>query len=234
VAEGARRALIRPSAVGFAGSACLLVADAGWLVLARPPAPELLAAWFGLLLLVGVFLPGLANQVTISRAHLAGPALVYTLLPSRLLELAAVVTLAGVSDLLDGAVARKLQQRGKLGGALDPVVDGLFFGGAAAGLALGGAYPPWLAGVVVARYALPAVAGGLLLLAGRRPELRHTPLGQGSTLLIGLMVGGLALFRGLGWPTDVLLAFSEVAIPLATLATFGNLYWSNRHAFIDR
>lgn len=224
--------MIRPSAVGLAGSACLLVADAGWLLLARPPAPELLAAWFGILLVAGVFLPGLANQVTISRAHLAGPALVYTLLPSRLLELAAVVSLAGLSDLLDGAVARRLRQRGKLGGALDPVVDGVFFGGAAAGLALGGGYPPWLALVVVARYAVPALAGGVLLLAGRRPELRHTPLGQASTLLIGLMVGGLALFRGLGWPTDVLLAFSEVAIPVATLATFANLFWASRRAII--
>ena len=39
--------------------------------------------------------------------------------------------------------------RRRLGGALDPVVDGIFFGAVALGLALGGAYPLWLAGLVV-------------------------------------------------------------------------------------
>jgi cardiolipin synthase (CMP-forming) len=237
VADRARHSVIqpiRPSRVGIAASACLLVADAAWLALARPPGLELLAAWFAALLLVGVCLPGLANQVTISRAHLAGPALVYSLVPSRLLELAAVVGLAGLSDILDGAVARRLEQRGRLGGGLDPVVDGLFFGAVAVGLALGGTYPSWLALVVVARYGLPALAGGALLLAGRRPELHHTPLGQASTTLIAFLLGALALTRALSWAGDGLLVVSEIVIPLATLATFANLFWVNRAAIIGR
>lgn len=226
--------MIRPSPVGIAATGCLLVADAAWLALVRPPGLEVLAAWFAALLLAGAFLPGLANQVTISRAHLAGPALVYSLVPSRLLELAAVVGLAGLSDVLDGAVARRLEQRGRLGGALDPVVDGLFFGAVAIGLALGGTYPAWLALVVVARYGLPALAGGALLVAGRRPELHHTPLGQASTTLIAFLLGALALARALGWGSEGLLAVSEVVVPLAALATFANLFWANRAAIAGR
>lgn len=229
--EGAR---IRPSAIGLGASGCLLVADLAWLVVVRPPGLELLAVWFALLVLGGTLLPGLANQVTISRAHLAGPALVYSLVPSRLLDLAAVVSLAGLTDVLDGAIAGRLGQRGRLGGALDPVVDGVFFGAVAIGLALGGAYPPWLAVVVVARYALPAVVGTILLLAGRRPALRHTPLGQASTTLIAVLLGALALFRALGWATGGLLTFSELVVPLAALATFANLFWANRPAIIGR
>ena len=226
--------MIRPSPVGIAATGCLLVADAAWLALVRPPGLEVLAAWFAALLLAGAFLPGLANQVTISRAHLAGPALVYSLVPSRLLELAAVVGLAGLSDVLDGAVARRLEQRGRLGGALDPVVDGLFFGAVAIGLALGGTYPAWLALVVVARYGLPALAGGALLVAGRRPELHHTPLGQASTTLIAFLLGALALARALGWGSEGLLVVSEVVVPLAALATFANLFWANRAAIAGR
>lgn len=226
--------VIRASPEGIAASGCLLVADATWLALERPPGLELLAAWFAALLLAGAFLPGLANQVTITRAHLAGPALVYSVLPSRLLELAAVVSVAGLSDLVDGALARRLEQRGRLGGALDPVVDGLFFGAVAVGLALGGAYPPWLALLVVARYAVPALAGGVLLLAGRRPDLHHTPLGQASTALIAFLLGALALTRALGWESEWLLVVSELVVPLAALATFANLFWANRAAIIGR
>jgi len=224
--------VIRPSAVGIAGSTCLLVADLTWLGLVRPPGQELLVVWFAALAVTGVFLPGLANQVTMSRAHLAGPALVYSLASARLTELAAVVGLAGLSDLLDGTVARWLDQRGRLGGALDPIVDGVFFGAVAVGLALGGLYPTWLALVVVARYAVPAAAGGILLVAGRRPELHHTPLGQASTVVIAFLLGAQALARAVGWGGDVLLAVASVAVPLAALGACANLFWANRASII--
>ena len=221
--------------MGLAGSAVFLVADLAWLALARPPGLELLLSWFGLLLLAGALVPGAANQVTLARAHLAAPALVYSVDPSRLLQLAAVVTLAGLSDVLDGAVARRFERPSRLGGALDPVIDGLFFGAVAIGLVIGVSYPLWLAGAVVLRYALPAAAGGLLLLAGRRPALQHTPLGQASTTLIGILLGGAALLHGLGWSTGgLLLMLSEVIIPLAAVATFGNLFWANRRALLGR
>lgn len=221
--------------MGLAGSAVFLVADLAWLALARPPGLELLLSWFGLLLLAGALVPGAANQVTLARAHLAAPALVYSVDPSRLLQLAAVVTLAGLSDVLDGAVARRFERPSRLGGALDPVIDGLFFGAVAIGLVIGVSYPLWLAGAVVLRYALPAAAGGLLLLAGRRPVLQHTPLGQASTTLIGILLGGAALLHGLGWSTGgLLLMLSEVIIPLAAVATFGNLFWANRRALLGR
>jgi phosphatidylglycerophosphate synthase len=231
---GADQLLIRPTTVGIAASACLLTADLAWLALVRPPDLAWLAAWFGALAVLGAFTPGLANQVTLSRAHLAGPALVYSVLPSRLVELAAVVSLAGLSDLVDGAIARRLGSSTRLGGGLDPVVDGVFFGAVAVGLSLGGAYPWWLAAVVIVRYGLPAVVGAGLVLAGRRPKLEHTPLGQVSTTLIGILLGGLALLRGLGRSTDVLLLVSEVVLPVAMLATFVNLFWANRSAIAGR
>jgi cardiolipin synthase len=224
--------VVRISRAGLIGSACFLAADAAWLAVARPPWLWQLSAWFALAIVVGAFLAGVANQVSLARAHLAAPALVASLDSTKLLQLAAVVVLAGATDLLDGIVARRLGRTTRLGGALDPVVDGIFFGAVAVGLAAGGAYPLWLAGVVVARYALPALVGTVLLAAGRRPELRHTPVGQVSTTLIAVLLGGIALLRGLGQPVGVLLAVSVVAIPVAALATFGNLFWANRQAII--
>jgi cardiolipin synthase len=234
VPAGALLTAIRPSPAGVAFSGCLLAADLTWLALARPPGVDLLVAWFAALALAGAFVPGVANQVTLVRAHLAGPALVYSVLPSRLLELAAVVGLAGLTDLVDGTVARRLGHPSRLGGALDPVMDGVFFGAVAIGLAVGDVYPLWLALVVLGRYGLPALVGTVLLLARRRPALQHTPLGQASTALIAVLLGGLALARGTGWGLGWLLPVSEVLIPVASLLTFANLLWADRVAILGR
>jgi phosphatidylglycerophosphate synthase len=114
-------------------------------------------------------------------------------------------------------------QPSKFGGGLDPVVDGTFMAALALGLSYGGAFPLWLAFVIIARYLLPAVAGASLLLAHRPLELRHTVTGQLSTSLILVLVGGIVLFRALGIdPTNVVIG-AEVVIPIATLATFVHL-----------
>ena len=222
----------RPPPAALAGTAGLVAADALWLLAARPPGVVLLVPWFAGVALFGCFLGGLANQVTIARAHLAAPGLVYALQPSALGPLAVVVAMAGLTDVVDGAIARRLDRTTRLGGALDPVVDGIFFGAVAVGLAAGGAFPAWLAAVVVLRYLLPAAAGGLLLLAGRRPQLSHTPAGQVSTALIAVLLGGLALLRGWGRDPGLLLALAEAVVPLAAAATFANLAWANRAAIL--
>ena len=191
-----------------------------WMWLGGAPWP--FAAWFIAVAVAGAFVPGAANHVSLARAYLAAPALGYAL-HKDFGPLAVVMALAGLSDLVDGTVARRLAQPSNFGGGLDPVVDGLFMGALAIGLSTGGAFPVWLALVIIARYLLPAVAGGVLL-AGRRPlELRHTVTGQVSTSLILVLVGGIVLFRALSQDPGKLVIGAEVVIPIATLATFVHL-----------
>jgi cardiolipin synthase len=129
---------------------------------------------------------------------------------------------------VDGTIARRFAHPSNLGGALDPVVDGVFLGALAIGLAAGGAFPMWLALVVIARYLLPALAGGMLLATGRRPELRHTVTGQVSTSLIIVLIGGICLFRFLNQDATNVVVGAEVVIPIATVATFLHLAWVAR------
>jgi cardiolipin synthase (CMP-forming) len=180
---------------------------------------------------VQTFLPGIANQVTFARAFLALPALAYALQPLGFGGLAATVAIAGATDLLDGTVARRLERPTQLGGGLDPVVDGIFFGATAFGLAAGGAYPWWMFGVVAGRYGLPALAGGVLVLLKRPVTLRHTFFGQVSTALIGLLLGWIALWRGFGLDPARIVTAAEVVIPVASVLTFANLIWSARVGF---
>jgi cardiolipin synthase len=224
----------RPRVTGVVAGIAFLAAGLTWVSLAAPHASLLVLAWVAGLAVAGAWMPGVANQVTLARAYLAAPALVYALAPGALLPLVAIVTVAGLTDLVDGSIARRLERPTEFGGALDPVVDGIFFGALALGLAAGLAYPAWLAALVIVRYGLPAAVGAALLLLRRRPELRHTPLGQASTLLIGVLLGGVALLRGLRQDTGLLLAVTEVVVPLAVLATFANLSWANRSAFARR
>jgi cardiolipin synthase len=189
--------------------------------------PPVVFGWLVAVAVAGAFIPGEANQVSLARAYLAAPAFAYAL-TGQFGLLAVTVAVAGLTDLVDGTVARRFAQPSNFGGGLDPVVDGLFMGALCIGLALGGALPLWLALVVIARYLLPALGGGILILLGRRPELRHTLTGQVSTVLILVLVGGVCLLRGLHQDPSALLAGAEVVIPLATVATFAHLAWASR------
>jgi phosphatidylglycerophosphate synthase len=179
-------------------------------------------AWFAVVAIVGSFIRGEANQVTLARAYLAGPAFAYSI-HGQFAPLAVTVAIAGVTDLLDGTVARRLGQLSNFGGGLDPVVDGVFMGAFVIGISVLGVIPFWLAFVVIARYLLPAVGGGALLWIGRRPELRHTLTGQVSTVLILVLLGGICLFRALGQDPGTLVPAAEVVIPIATVATYVHL-----------
>jgi phosphatidylglycerophosphate synthase len=200
-----------------------------WVAFARPPGQAwLMVAWFVAVAAGEAFIPGEANQVSLARAYLAAPALAYALAPGHLGALAVVLAVAGLTDLVDGTVARRFEHPSTLGGGLDPVVDGVFLGAVVVGLALGGVLPLWLALVIVARYALPAIGGLVLISAHRRPELRHTLSGQVSTSLNIILVGGTCLFRFFDQDASNVVVGAEVVIPIATIATFVHLAWIAR------
>jgi cardiolipin synthase len=220
---------MRLNRVGITGGAIYLALGLVWVWLASPPGPAwLLVAWFVAAALIEAFIPGEANQVSFARAHLAAPAFVYSVSPGHLGLLAVVLAVAGLSDLVDGTIARRFHRPSTLGGGLDPVVDGVLLGGVAIGLALGGIFPLWLAVVIVARYLLPAIGGLVLIYLHRRPELRHTLSGQISTALIIILVGGICLFRFLNQDATNVVVGAEVVIPITTLATFVHLGWVAR------
>jgi len=219
---------VRLNRVGITSGAIYVSLGLAWVWLAQPAAPGwLLAAWFAVVAAIECFVPGKANQVSLARAHLAAPALVYSLDGAYGL-LAVVLAVAGLTDLLDGTIARRFDRPSTLGGGLDPIVDGLLLGGVALGLALSSIFPLWLALVIVARYLLPAVGGLVLISMHRRPELHHTVSGQISTSLIIVLVGGMCLFRFFNQDATNVVIGAEVVIPIATVATFVHLGWVAR------
>jgi cardiolipin synthase len=111
----------------------------------------------------------------------------------------AVFVAAAFSDLLDGFVARVLDQRSKVGQVLDPTADKLMVLVAFVTAAATGAVPGWLAAVVIGRDVVLAAGGALFafVLRGRLdPERwRPTRIGKYATFFTITTIAGALLHR---------------------------------------
>ena len=73
------------------------------------------------------------------------------LVPQADLWALALLVLAGITDWLDGAIARATGQTSKLGAMLDPLADRLYIAATLLGLAVRSIIPWWLVGLLVLR-----------------------------------------------------------------------------------
>lgn len=101
-----------------------------------------------------------------------------------------VMFLAGVTDALDGFLARRMRVSSRIGEVLDPIADKVLLTGAYVGLWLAGVIPVWLAAIVLGRDAIILIGAGLALLFSNAPR-RFPPTlwGKLSTIAqMGLVV----------------------------------------------
>jgi cardiolipin synthase len=118
-----------------------------------------------------------------------------------------LLVVAGASDWVDGYLARRLNQRSRLGVLLDPLADRLYIAATLLGLALRGIIPWWLVAVLVARELFLLTLLPRLRRSGR-VALPVTYVGKSATfaLLWGfplLLLGGIPGFgvaaAAFGW-----------------------------------
>ncbi|MCS6786551.1 MAG: CDP-alcohol phosphatidyltransferase family protein [Thiobacillaceae bacterium] len=125
---------------------------------------------------------------------------------------------AALTDLLDGSLARWLDQKTVLGAWLDPIADKAMLLGTLLALAWAGSVPVWLAVVVLARDAVVLGGAGAFRLLTGRLEVAPTLSGKAATFaeftLVSLILAELAFAPGLTpWlpPLILLTAFLVVA-----------------------
>jgi cardiolipin synthase (CMP-forming) len=97
---------------------------------------------------------------------------------------AGILGLAGITDWLDGKLARMLNQQSRLGQLLDPAADRLYIAAMIIGLAVRGIIPWWLFGALVGRELFVGVA---LLVLQRRTAyeaLQVSFVGKAATLCL--------------------------------------------------
>jgi len=160
----------------------------------------------------------LPNLITLGRLC-AVPGTIWLILQHRLDLAFGLFVAAGISDGIDGWLARVTNTRSALGALLDPVADKALLASVYVTLAAIGALPDWLAILVVFRDLV--IVGGVLVLwvLGQPPAIRPLFVSKlNTTLQIGLAALAL-LLEGFGLRADGMLNLMIWAVALTTFAS---------------
>ena len=142
-----------------------------------------------------------ANQLTMLRMTLA-PFLVVTVLSHEFTWALVIFVVAGVTDLLDGLIARLGHQKTTLGAMLDPVADKVLLVSSFVALTWGPALvvriPVWLAVIALSRDAIIVVSVTVINLTLGRRVFYPSTLGKLTTISQILTTGVVLLLNALG------------------------------------
>ncbi len=166
----------------------------------------------------------LPNLITVARLC-AVPATVWLILHGRLDLGFGLFVGAGISDAIDGWLARIRNARSALGAILDPLADKTLLVSVYITLAAIGVLPDWLAILVVFRDML--IIGGFLMLWVLEAPPRVRPLlisKLNTTLQIGLAALALAL-AGFQLAAPLVLELAIWATAACTLASGAAYVW---------
>ncbi|GGJ23364.1 CDP-alcohol phosphatidyltransferase family protein [Neoroseomonas lacus] len=176
----------------------------------RPPAPASVDVEAGLFTL--------PNLITFARLC-AVPAAVWLMLQHRLDQAFLVFVGAGLSDAVDGWLARIRNARSTLGALLDPVADKALLVSVYVTLAAIGVLPDWLAIMVVFRDVL--IVGGLLLLwvLGVPTRIRPLLISKANTAAQITLAALVLMLKGFDLSAPMVL---ETMIWLVAFTTFAS------------
>jgi cardiolipin synthase (CMP-forming) len=158
------------------------------------------------------------NLLSMLRLALVPPFLVLVIVGDYVAALIVLIA-ASLTDLLDGYLARRLNQVTRLGQLLDPAADRLYIFAALLGLAAHGLVPWWIVIVIVARDVFLLVLGVVLANHGYGPLPVHQ-LGKVATF--ALFFGLPVIMLGLAFPV-----VQPVSEPVGWAITLWGafLYW---------
>lgn len=122
------------------------------------------------------------NSLTILRILLI-PVYVGLLMYEQFTSALAVLVVAGVTDALDGTIARVANQRTQLGAVLDPLADKLLLMSGFITLSVMHLVPLWIVIVVVSRDAILVLGTAVAQYTDSRVNITPTILGKGTTLI---------------------------------------------------
>ena len=158
------------------------------------------------------------NLITIGRLFLV-PFTVWLIVQGEAVTAFWIFILAGVSDAVDGFLARQFNLRSELGAYLDPLADKVLLVSIYVTFAILEEIPLWITILIVSRDILIIGAVMLAGMLGQPVEMRPRIISKANTaaqiVLAGLVLGDLA------FPPD-LSVLREVMVALVGLLTIGS------------
>lgn len=175
------------------------------------------------------------NLMSLLRMALVPPFII-ALLNGQMKRALLIVVVAGVSDALDGFIARFFHQQSLLGSYLDPLADKLLVTAAYVTLAIPGLrpggflIPAWVTILVIARDVLLVIVALVLYLAAGVRRFPPSALSKVTTIVqIGSVV--MVLLTGV-WPeVDSTALFLLYAVAALTLASGLHYVWRANRLF---
>jgi cardiolipin synthase len=124
---------------------------------------------------------------------------------------------AAISDAADGWLARRLGAESRVGRVLDPLADKALLSGAFVALAIRGAIPWWLAGLVLGRDVLILLGAAAALLVSRtKRNFPPSVWGKLSTIAQMTFVAA-AILKQAAWRVGPMVAVLGAATVLLTV-----------------
>ncbi|MBO0662336.1 CDP-alcohol phosphatidyltransferase family protein [Jiella sp. MQZ9-1] len=162
------------------------------------------------------------NLISIGRL-LAVPVMVWALIDGRWGIAFITFVVAGISDAIDGAIARHFNQQSTLGLYLDPIADKALLSTVFIGLGLLGRLPDWLVIAVVSRDVLIVAAVMLSSIMGLPMTVRPLFISKANTaaqiVLAASVLGESALGVRLGGISELMVGLTLV-LTIASAAAY--------------
>ena len=162
------------------------------------------------------------NLITLARILLV-PVVVWAIASNQMLFAFMLFAAAGVSDAVDGLLAKRFGMASELGAYLDPLADKVLIVSIYVSLGIVDALPRWLVILVVSRDLL--IVGGVLFswLLGKPVSVKPHPVSKANTaaqlLLVGLVLAALGFSFDAGWALALTMG-AVAALTLASVAVY--------------
>ena len=163
----------------------------------------------------------LPNLITLGRL-LSVPLAVWLIIEARYGVAFWIFVAAGISEALDGYIAKRFDRRTRLGALLDPIADKALLVGVYVTLGIAGQLPHWLVILVVLRDVL--ILGGFALIQATAAPQHLGPLFVSKVntsvqiALVGFVLARLGLGIDEGTVTPILIAAAALTTVLSGLS----------------
>jgi cardiolipin synthase len=174
----------------------------------------------------------LANQLTLLRMLLI-PAFVILVVYGHLGWALTVFVTAGITDALDGLIARRAGQKTSLGAWLDPAADKLllvttFVVLTLPNLGLANRLPIWLTVLIISRDVVIVLTVAVVNLAVGPRTFRPSMFGKIATATYIVTAVVAMLFNYLGYPSHMVTAFVYASLTITIVSSLHYIWHASR------
>jgi cardiolipin synthase len=169
------------------------------------------------------------NIITLGR-FVAIPVIVYAIASGWWALAFVIFALAGISDGVDGYIARQYRQDSVVGRFLDPLADKSLTIAVYSAFAYFGLLPVWLLLLIVARDVAILAGAAFLAARGKAGVIRPLPVSKLNTVVLIVLAGWVLASRAFGWSGDGVTTFLVTTVCLLTAvsaAAYGRMIFTH-------